>query len=586
MPTGRWNGEAAPPRRKRKVRRPLPAWLWVGLVAVVAGLVAHLAKRLAEPVDDRGPGSAAAPRREAVERSASWASGEAPEHHGRGGARRGRPGGPPEPRRPPPNARYFAAESGARGRAALALYESVKTLPLVCPHTHVEAAVFLPGFAFGSPAALFLQPDHYVFRMLHSRGIDLDDLGIPHADGLARPVEPRRAWKLLAENWHLFRGTPSSLWMREALREVFDVHTPLRADTADEVYDAVDERLRSPAFTPRGLLDRLNIEVLCTTNAATDPLEAHAALKGTQLEGRVRPTFRPDGVVDLAAPGWRAAVSELGRLSGVEIVDLASYLRALEERRAFFKAMGATATDHGARTPRTARLPADEAANLFARALTDGGAGPEDAARFTAHMLIEFARMSAEDGLVMQLHVGVERNHNPGLFKAFGPDKGGDIPLAAEFTENLRPLLAEWGSDRRLTLILFTLDESAYARELAPLAGHYPALHLGPPWWFHDSREGMRRYLTQVWETAGVRNLAGFNDDTRAFLTIPGRHDLWRRALADWVGELFASHVVDWEDALAMVRDLAYDQARRTYKLDDKPPAAQIRLVKPLVGAA
>ncbi len=454
-------------------------------------------------------------------------------------------------------------------RRALArqLYESVKDLPIVSPHGHVDARLFAdPGATFGSPADLFILPDHYVTRMLYSQGIPLEHLGIPRQDGKPVETDHRRIWRLFCANFHLFRGTPSGLWLRHELSEVFGIEEPPSAANADRLYDALAEKLARPEFSPRALFERFRIEVLATTDAATDALEHHQTIRASGWRGRVIPTFRPDGVVNLDAPGWKENIERLSAVSGVDVVDYASFVRALEQRRAFFKSLGAVATDHAALTPAAAELSPREADNIFWRALR-GRADAADAARFTAHMLMEMARMSLEDGLVMQLHPGSWRNHNRPLFERFGPDRGGDIPLQTEFTRNLLPLLNQYGNDPRLTLIVFTLDESAYSRELAPLAGHYPALKLGPPWWFLDSPNGIRRYFDLVMETAGLYNTAGFNDDTRAFCSIPARHDLWRRASADWVAGLVARHLVDLDEARAMTVELAVGLARRAYKL-------------------
>ena len=376
----------------------------------------------------------------------------------------------------------------------------------------------------------------------------------------------RAIWKLFCENFHLFRGTPSGIWLTHELSEVFGVDEKPDAANADRLFDTVSEKLSSPEFSPRRLFERFNIEVLATTDAATDTLDHHQAIRASGWSGRVIPTFRPDAVVNLDAPNWRANIETLAEVSGIAIVDFASYLRALEQRRDFFRSMGATATDHAALTPFTIELTPMEADAIFQRALK-GQSTPDDAVRFTAHMLMEMARMSIEDGLVMQLHPGSLRNHNAQLFQRFGADKGADIPVKTEYTRNLLPLLNKYGNDPRLTLILFTLDETAYSRELAPLAGHYPALKLGPPWWFHDSLNGMTRYFDQVMETAGLYNTAGFNDDTRAFCSIPARHDVWRRASANWLAGLVARHIVDLSDAREMMTELAIHLAQRAYRL-------------------
>lgn len=468
--------------------------------------------------------------------------------------------------------RYFSTDP-AQHRIALDLYQSVAALPLVCPHGHVDARLFAQAnYHFANPAELLIIPDHYVFRLLYSQGVPLEDLGVPRRDGASVETDPRRIWQRFAEHFYLFQGTPTGLWLRDELRGVFGVEQKLTGASADAIYDQVAGKLASPDFTPRRLYERFNIEVLCTTDSAADPLEAHQAIRASGWGGRdrpwrIRPTFRPDAVLDLSAPGWLANVEALGQAAGRSIHDFPSFIAALEDRRAFFKAQGATATDHGVLTPFTTLLSPAEADAIFQRAL-HGQATERDAAQFMGHMLVEMARMSVEDGLVMQLHPGALRSHSAAHLARFGPNTGADIPVALEFTHNLQALLERFGHDPRLTLILFTLDETTYSRELAPLAGFYPALRLGPPWWFFDSWNGMRRYFEQVLETAGIYNTAGFNDDTRAFLSIPARHDLWRRAAADWLAGLVVRHMVDEDDALGMARALAYDLARRAYRLD------------------
>lgn len=452
-----------------------------------------------------------------------------------------------------------------RRAIARRLYAAVKDLPLVCPHGHVDPALLAdPNATLGTPAELFIIPDHYVFRMLYSQGVPLEALGVPARDGTPVESDHRLIWQRFAEHFHLFRGTPTGLWLADELVNVFGVTERLNAGSAQRIYDHLLERLAQPEYTPRALFRRFNIEVLCTTDAATDTLEHHRAL---QAEGfPVRPTFRPDALVNLLTPGWRANVERLSEVSGVDVTGYASFVQALEQRRAFFKEMGATATDHAAQTPYTERLSDSEAETIFRDALR-GQVDEDQATRFTGHMLIEMARMSCEDGLVMQLHIGSYRNHNRRLYERFGPDKGADIPTQTEWTRNLRPLLDAHGDDPRLRLILFTLDESTYSRELAPLAGHYPALLLGPPWWFFDSVNGMRRFFERVVETAGIYNTAGFNDDTRAFASIPARHDVWRRVTCDWLAGMVAEHLLDEDEAAEMAAECAAGLARRAYRL-------------------
>ncbi len=469
--------------------------------------------------------------------------------------------------------RYFGPDPRQR-EIAQQLYSLVAKSPLICPHGHVDPRMFAdPDYDFGTPVDLLIIPDHYVTRMLYSQGVPLEALGVPSTARSGRsPTEPtptdhRQIWQTFAEHFYLFRGTPTGMWLAHELVELFGIEEKLTGASAQRVYDQIAARLTLPEFRPRALFERFNIALLATTDAATDPLAQHQAIRDSGWGGRVIPTFRPDGVVNLDAPGWLQNIAALSQVSGIEVGGYQALIRALEDRRAFFKHMGAKATDHAALTATTGELSDAEAEAIFGRGLR-GQATAEDATRFTGHMLIEMARMSIGDGLVMQLHVGSFRNHNPLVFDRFGLDKGCDIPVASEFTRNLRPLLAKHGSDPRLALILFTLDESTYARELAPLAGHYPAVKLGPPWWFHDSLNGMNRYFDQVMETAGLYNTAGFNDDTRAFPSIPARHDLWRRASANWLAGLVVRGIVDRADAEEMIRDTAERLVKRAYRIE------------------
>jgi len=459
--------------------------------------------------------------------------------------------------------RYFSSDTATRN-IARELYQTTALLPIVSPHGHVDPRLFAdPRAIFGTPADLFIIPDHYVTRMLYSQGIPLEAL---------LTGDHRTTWKLFCENFHLFRGTPSGIWLTHELSEVFGVDEKPNASNADRLFDTLSEKLASPEFSPRQLFERFNIEVLCTTDAATDTLEHHQAIRDSGWNGRIIPTFRPDAVVNLDAPNWKANINKLSEVSNIVVTDYKSFIQALEQRRAFFKSMGATATDHAALTPATAELSSTEADSIFQHALK-GESKSDNTARFTAHMLMEMARMSIDDGLVLQLHPGSFRNHNEVIFQRFGSDKGADIPTQTEYTRNLLPLLNKYGNpstssgQARLTLILFTLDETAYSRELAPLVGHYPALKLGPPWWFFDSLNGMARYFDQVMETAGIYNTVGFNDDTRAFCSIPARHDVWRRASANWLAGLVVRHIIDLNDANEMIQEMAVNLAKRAYKL-------------------
>ena len=461
--------------------------------------------------------------------------------------------------------RYFSPVPEVR-RLARRLYERLADVPLVCPHGHVDPRLLAEDAPFPDPAALIVVPDHYLVRMLYSQGVSMERLGIPALDGTPVERDPRRIWQTFAEHCHLFRATPSAAWLRHELESVFGISERLDGASAQDVFDRMQARLAEPAFRPRALFDRFRIEVLCTTDAAGDTLEWHQRIRESGWPGDVRPTFRPDLAVDILHGGWRGEIERLRAATKEPIGDYDSYIRALESRRAFFKAMGATATDHAAVTPYTAGLSHHDASGIFERALS-GRAAPEDGRAFTGHMLMEMARMSVADGLVMQLHPGSFRNHHERVFRRFGPDRGADIPLATEYTRNLQPLLNTYGSEPGFRLILFTLDETTYSRELAPLAGHYPCLRLGPPWWFHDSIEGMLRFRAQATETAGIYNTVGFNDDTRAFLSIPARHDVARRVDAQFLADLVARHVIEPDEAEAMILDLAYNLPKEGYRL-------------------
>ncbi|MEM1057043.1 MAG: glucuronate isomerase [Bacteroidota bacterium] len=462
--------------------------------------------------------------------------------------------------------RFFPPDPAER-RAARAIYEDTAGLPIVSPHGHVEPALLAENEPFPEPTELLITPDHYIFRMLHSQGIGLDDLGIPRSDGTRADVDPREVWRTFCAHWCLFAGTPTRAWLEYELAELFGVEVVPEAATADRIYDQIAERIASPEYRPRALFERFGIETLATTDAATDTLEHHAALHAMGWKDRVIPTFRPDALVRIARPAWRAEVARLAERTGSEIDSYAAFADALRQRRAFFDEHGAVATDHAAETARTGWLTAAELERVFDAAL-DGTVTSADEEAFTAHMLMSFAEMSTEDGLVMQLHVGALRDHNGPLAARFGPDTGADIPLATEFTRALRPLLSEFGSAPDFRMIVFTLDEATYARELAPLAGHYPGLVLGPAWWFHDSIEGMLRFRERTTETAGFHNTAGFNDDTRAFCSIPARHDLARRIDAHYLGRLVARHQISLAEARRIGVNLAVTLPRRAYRLD------------------
>jgi glucuronate isomerase len=466
--------------------------------------------------------------------------------------------------------RYFDPDA-ATLRAAREIYDETRSLPLICPHGHVDPEILATNAPFPEPTALLITPDHYIFRMLYSQGIPMERLGVPSVDGTRVDTDARRIWQLFAENYYLFRATPTGAWLDYELYDLFGIREKLNGDSGMRIYDEIAEKLASAEYRPRALFDRFNIEVLTTTDKASDSLEHHAAILESSWTGVVNPCFRPDAVFRIATAAWKSEIAALEAAHGSDVTSYKQFISALEERREFFIRMGATSTDHAVVEPFTARLSDMQANRLFQRALS-GEATAADQRKFEAHMLMESARMASEDGMVMQLHPGALRDHNYSVSASYGADKGGDIPVSTEYTRNLQALLNEYGNNPDFTLVIFTLDESTYSRELAPLAGHYPALRLGPPWWFNDSIEGMNRFRRSVTETAGIYNTVGFNDDTRAFCSIPARHDLARRVDANWLGGLVARHVIDMADAREMGRALAYDLVKKTYKLDT--PAA------------
>ncbi|MCX2840548.1 glucuronate isomerase [Microbulbifer thermotolerans] len=461
--------------------------------------------------------------------------------------------------------RLFPADKLTRD-IARRLYESVKDLPIISPHGHTDPAWFADNQPFGNPAQLLIKPDHYVFRMLYSQGIPLERLGIPSRDGTPVEDDPRAIWQLFADNYHLFRGTPSRIWLDSVFHDVFELDVALDSTTAGYYYEAIDSCLKKEEFLPRALFERFRIEVIATTESPLDDLRHHQKIKESGWSGRVITAFRPDPVLDPDYESFTDNLDRLAEITGEDTGNYTGYLAALRNRREFFKGMGATSTDHGHPTATTANLDGSEAEALFNR-VRKGNASAEDAELFRGQMLTEMARMSLEDGLVMQIHPGSVRNHNPLIFERYGRDKGADIPSRTDYVHALRPLLEAVGNEPDLTVILFTLDETSYSRELAPLAGHYPALKLGPAWWFHDSPEGMRRFREQVTETAGFYNTVGFNDDTRAFLSIPARHDVARRMDCTWLAQLVAEHRLAEDEAFELAHDLSYALAKRAYKL-------------------
>ena len=461
--------------------------------------------------------------------------------------------------------RLFPADPATRDFARR-LYATVKDLGIVSPHGHTDPQWFADDAPFADASALLITPDHYVFRMLYSQGVPLEELGIPRRDGIAAAQDSRKIWHTFAAHYHLFRGTPTRIWLDHAFNTVFGIDERLTTESADRYFDRINECLAQPAFRPRALFERFNIEVIATTESPLDPLLHHRKIRASGWKGRVITAYRPDPVADPEFAGFAGNVAQLSVLTGENASTWSGYLAAHRNRRAFFKTMGATSTDHGHSTACTSDLAPSECQRLLDAALS-GAITAEEAEVFRGQVLTEMALMSLDDGLVMQIHPGSFRNHNPLVFREYGRDKGADIPTRTDYVRALKPLLDRFGNDPRLTLILFTLDETAYARELAPLAGHYPVLRLGPSWWFHDSPDGMQRFREQVTETAGFYNTVGFNDDTRAFLSIPARHDVARRMDCRFLATLALEHKIGEDEAFELAPLLAHDLAKRAYKL-------------------
>lgn len=459
--------------------------------------------------------------------------------------------------------RLFPVDPKTRGMAR-ELYDLVKSAPIISPHGHTDPEWFSADVSFGDPVSLLIIPDHYVLRMLYSQGISMTDLGVKTKEGKGES-DKRKIWKLFSQNFYLFRGTPSSLWLKHVFHEVFKLERPLSGETADYYFDAISEKLNSKEYHARALFDRFNIEVLATTDSPVDTLSAHKKIKD-EWGRRVIPTYRPDGVIDPEHEDFQKNLKLFGEVSGEDVYYWKGYLSAHRKRREFFKSMGATATDHGHPSARALKLTEGEAEKLFSK-VTSKKFSAEDAENFRAHMLWRMAEMSQDDNLVMQLHPGSFRNHNPYLFETFGRDKGADIPMAIQFTEPLRPLLSSFGNNPQFKMILFTLDESTYSRELAPLAGHYPCLKLGPAWWFHDSPEGMIRHRKETMETAGFYNVTGFIDDTRAFFSIPARHDVSRRIDARILAELVSEHRLTFSEAHDIMKSVTTTLAKEAFNL-------------------
>ena len=468
--------------------------------------------------------------------------------------------------------RALPAEPGVRA-VAREIYGATRALPIVSMHGHVDAGILASDRPFGDPADLFVTPDHYLTRLLVSqanspRGVpgvrDVGDLGVSRTHGPEDVPTPREIWRRFCTGWPLLRGTATRYWLEHALVEVFDAPVRPSAETADLLFDHLVDRLASPEMRPRALFERFGIELLATTDLPSSLLAEHAALRRDGWGERVVPTFRPDVVLRLDHPHWRHELEATARAAELEVTGYASYLEVLRRRRAAFVAAGARATDHGLLDAGTTPLEPADASRLFAAALR-GEVTTAQADAFAAHMLFEMARMSSEDGLVMQVHPGVLRDHDRRVRASFGTDRGYDIPVPTDYVHGLRPVLEAFGHHPRFRMIAFTVDETVFSRELAPLAGVYPALRVGAPWWFLDAPDAMRRFREAVTETAGFANTSGFVDDTRAFCSIPARHDLARRTDAGYLARLVAEHRLELDEAVETAVDLAYRLPHESY---------------------
>ena len=457
--------------------------------------------------------------------------------------------------------RLLPADPGVRN-IARSLFSRVEHLPIISPHGHVDARVIEQNLPFPDPAALLVSPDHYVTRLIHAGGVPLDRLGLGNA-----AQDSRQVWRNFCAAWPQFEGTASGYWIRQEFEHVFGLRVEPSAENADQTFDAISAKLEEPGFRPRELFKEFNIEVLATTDDPLDRLESHAALaEDPAFAGRVLPTFRPDAYLDIAHGSWASNVEQLIAAAGDGASGYAGYITALEGRRRHFVDHGAVSADHGVRTPATVKLDGTDAERIFERA-RKGVATLHDRDMFEAHMLYEMARMSVEDGLVMTIHPGSYRNHHGPTFEAYGADTGHDIPVAMGYTEAVRPLLQDFGTTKDFHLVLFTLDETVFSRELAPLAGFYPSVYIGAPWWFLDAPDAMLRFRSAVTETTGFSRTSGFIDDTRAFCSIPARHDTSRRIEAAFLARLVAEHRISEERALELIVDVVDSAPRRVFKL-------------------
>lgn len=457
-------------------------------------------------------------------------------------------------------ARLLPVEPATRAIAER-LYDLVAKLPIISPHGHVDAAMLVKNEPFSNPAELFIYFDHYVTRVLHSAGFDLGELG------KSKNADPRKAWNIFCSNWHLFAGTSSGYWLAHEFATLFGISEEPNAENAEKLYDIIATELLEAHMLPRALFDKFKIEFLATTDDPCDDLSAHAALaRDKSFKGKIVPTFRPDLYLDPRHPKFVESVQKLLNLTQKTSATYANYISALKQRRAYFIEHGAVSSDHGVYEPYTTILSEAKASQYFDLAIKQQ-LGDAEARDFAGHMLSQMAAMSCEDSLVLTIHAGVYRNHSSETFKKFGPDSGHDIPVQAEFVNNLRPLLEEYGMHPNLKVILFSLDETTWGREVAPLAGFYPSVYIGAPWWFLDAPDSATRFREATTEIAGFYKGSGFIDDTRAFLSIPARHDMARRVDCAYLARLVAEGRLTMQLAEKIAIDLVTAIPKKAFNL-------------------
>lgn len=442
---------------------------------------------------------------------------------------------------------------------ATRLYELIADLPIISPHGHVDPELLAKNEPFGNPTELFILKDHYVTRLLHSVGVDLSDI--------YKSSDPRKVWSIFYENYHVFSGTSSGYWFEETLRSIFAIKDLPSTENANRHYDLIASNLLEPAFLPKALAKRFNIEILATTDDPIDNLEYHREIsKDSSFETKVVPTFRPDRYLDPRSIGWKENIEKLLAVVNLKENNYKNFISALEDRRQYFKQHGAFSSDHGVFEPYTCILDEKVASEIYQSALI-GTASENELRDFAGHMLVEMARMATVDGLVMTIHAGVVRNHHEDTLKAFGPDTGHDLPVTCEWVQNLRPLLNAYGLSKNLKVVLFSLDETNWSREIAPLASFYPSVFIGAPWWFLDAPEAIQRFRASTVDIAGFYKGSGFIDDTRAFLSIPARHDLARRSDSAYLAKMVSEGRITFEQALKISVDLVTTIPRKAFNL-------------------